>query len=218
MKTHQVTNIERAVRTALAREMIETQHDISRPVDARSGSAASGTIQIKRILLPTDFSPISVKAIDHACSFARLFHAEVIFLNVIPPVHAPAYCPAAAAEELRETHRMEAEEALASLVHTAQAPGRGGKLRVRAMVAEGDAALETERVARECNVDLIVIASHGFTGLKHLLLGSTAEKVVRHAPCPVLVIRGDAAQTLPHLQEGVEIENGHAPEEPLLES
>jgi nucleotide-binding universal stress UspA family protein len=60
---------------------------------------------------------------------------------------------------------------------------------VRPLVCTGRAPWEILRVARETEADLIIIATHGYTGLKHVLLGSTAELVVRHAPCPVLTVR-----------------------------
>ena len=62
-------------------------------------------------------------------------------------------------------------------------------LEVEEVIAHGDAASEIVRVAKERGVDLIVIASHGRTGLGRILFGSTAEAVVRHAPCPVLVVK-----------------------------
>ena len=62
-------------------------------------------------------------------------------------------------------------------------------LEIEEVIAHGDAASEIVRVARERKVDLIVIASHGRTGLGRILFGSTAESVVRHAPCPVLVVK-----------------------------
>ena len=65
----------------------------------------------------------------------------------------------------------------------------GKALSVRPLVCTGRAPWEILRVARETEADLIIIATHGYTGLKHVLLGSTAELVVRHAPCPVLTVR-----------------------------
>lgn len=125
----------------------------------------------------------------YARRFAEHFGAQLILLHVTEPVtYAPAYCPLALVQELRTTRRKAAEDGLAQVIADSESP-RAKAVSWKAVVVEGDSAAETDRVARDFAVDLIVIASHGFTGLTHLLLGSTAEKVVRSAPCPVLVVR-----------------------------
>jgi nucleotide-binding universal stress UspA family protein len=65
----------------------------------------------------------------------------------------------------------------------------GARVNARSCVRTGKAAYEIEQYAREESIDLIIIATHGHSGVEHVLFGSTAEKVVRHAPCPVLVVR-----------------------------
>jgi len=155
------------------------------------------SLAIKTILVPTDFSPLAAGAVRYARRFAEQFGAQFIALHVMNPViYTPAYCPLELVEELRATRRRTAEEDLAQVIADSEPPC-GRKVPWRAIVAEGDPATETDRIARESGVDLIVIASHGFTGLTHLLLGSTAEKIVRCAPCPVLVIRGKEQETGP---------------------
>lgn len=154
---------------------------------APSGDASP--LAIRTILVPTDFSPLSNRAVTYARRFAEHFAARLILLHVTEPVtYAPAYGRFDTVEELRAAKRVAAEDSLAQLIADSEPPGVK-PVSCQAIVAEGDSAAETDRIAREQLVDLIVIASHGFGGLTHLLLGSTTEKVMRHAPCPVLVVR-----------------------------
>ncbi len=182
------------MKVALAREMIEEHR--SAPSSSNglpvTNAVRQGNVQfaIKTILVPTDFSPLAAKALAYAHRFAGQFGAELILLHVTEPVtYAPAHCPVDSVDELRATHRKAAEEALAEFSREILASPAARAVIYRPMVVEGDAAHETDRVARECKADLIVIATHGYTGINHLLLGGTTEKVVRRAPCPVLVVR-----------------------------
>lgn len=178
-------------------------NDVAKSVDGQKPSAAGEAmtsrarpLAIKTILVPTDFSPLAANAVRYARRFAEQFGAQFILLHVMDPViYTPAYCPLELVEELRATRRKTAEADLAQVIADSEPPC-GRKVPWRALVAEGDPATETDRIARECGVDLIVIASHGFTGLTHLLLGSTAEKIVRRAPCPVMVLRGKVQESV----------------------
>jgi nucleotide-binding universal stress UspA family protein len=143
-------------------------------------------IDLRRILVPTDFSRSSENALAYAAAFAEKFGAEVVLLHVVqdlalfvpeavmaaPPLTAPVGQFLAAARQ--------------ALEHAAA--GVGG-VTIRPEVAEGVPYEEIVRQAREHDVDLIVMGTHGRTGLAHVLLGSVAEKVVRRAPCPVLTVR-----------------------------
>jgi nucleotide-binding universal stress UspA family protein len=145
-------------------------------------------IELHRILVPTDFSKSSANALTYAAAFAEKFGASVHLLHVVqdlalfipeaimavPPMAPPV-----------EQFLAAAREALDRAVHGLARPG----LVVHPEVAEGVPAEEILRVARERDVDLIVMGTHGHTGLAHVLLGSIAEKVVRRAPCPVLTVR-----------------------------
>jgi len=146
----------------------------------------------KRILVTTDFSESGDHAIGHAFRMAADHGAELILCHVIETVIAPnplyahyypadllnpelqAHAEKEAADALLE--RAPQEEPLAAVPHTT-------------LVVHGSPAEEIMRTARDHEVDLIVIATHGRTGLKHLLMGSTAERVIRHVHCPVLVVR-----------------------------
>ena len=145
------------------------------------------TIKLKTILVPVDFSPSARKALHYAVSFAEQFGATIPVLNVVEPAVYPTelgYIPVEI-DTLHKTMNTSAREKLAQVAKE-QIPPR---YRANALVRVGRPYHEITVAAKELNVDLIVIATHGYTGLKHVVLGSTAERVVRHAPCPVLTVR-----------------------------
>ena len=120
---------------------------------------------------------------------ARTFKASIICVNVIEPI-VPTVGYSGMTEPLPITDITEqledsAERELPKLAECDECSG----LEVEELVVHGEAASEIVRVAEERKVDLIVISSHGRTGLGRILFGSTAESVVRHAPCPVLVVK-----------------------------
>ncbi len=149
--------------------------------------ATSAGIALKRILVPVDFSPLSKKALQYAVRLAREFNAEVSLFHVIEPQIPPAFdgfmiAPPSVSNGTSAScaNRL---KTLASSARTA------GVTRVGSTVRSGLPAHEIVEAAKELDVDLIVIATHGYTGWKHFCIGSTAERVVRAAPCPVLVVR-----------------------------
>lgn len=147
---------------------------------------SSTAISLKRILVPVDFSPLSKKALHYATRMARQFGAEVNIFHVVEPEVPPAFDGylIAAPPVLNGTPPCSGQlKALASSVRKA------GVERVTSTVRTGLAAFEIVEAAKELDIDLIVIATHGYTGWKHFAIGSTAERVVRAAPCPVLVVR-----------------------------
>jgi nucleotide-binding universal stress UspA family protein len=151
-------------------------------------------MKIKSILLPTDFSEFANYALSYAASLARQFSASIICVHVIEPV-APTVGYTGLTEplpiaDLSEQLEESAERELPKIGACEECSG----LEVEEVIAHGDAAAEIVRVAKERNVDLIVISSHGRTGLGRILFGSTAESVVRHAPCPVLVVKPPAGK------------------------
>lgn len=145
------------------------------------------SIQLKRILCPTDFSEPSEHAIKYAISFAQQYGAVLYLLHVIEPltpVPGIDLGPALVYEE-RPDLLNRVQELLDEIVPADLKP----KIEIKQFIRRGTPFLEIIRVAREEQIDLIVIATHGRTGLSHMLLGSTTERVVRKAPCPVLSIR-----------------------------
>jgi len=150
-------------------------------------------IRFQKILVPTDFSPASSQAVPYARELARLHQAEILLVHVMELPHYPTLFEGTAlvVPPIDETLRTQLS---AQLEKSARDLAAESGVRCRAVLREGPATHELLACAKEENVDLVVIATHGYTGLKHMLLGSTAEQVVRHAGCPVLTIRADLAK------------------------
>ena len=145
--------------------------------------------QVRRILLPTDFSGCANYALPYAAAIARAVDATVICVNVVEPiVPAVGYTGMAEAMPIAEMSEQMEDSAERELPDVMRCEDLRG-LRVEEVIGHGDAAAEIVRVADEQEVDLIVISSHGRTGLGRIIFGSTAEAVVRHARCPVLVVK-----------------------------
>jgi nucleotide-binding universal stress UspA family protein len=154
-----------------------------------SAYAPGEHMQIRSILFPTDFSECGNYALSYAASLARTFKASIICINVIEPI-VPTVGYSGMTEplpiaDITEHLEDSAERELPKLAECDECAG----IEVEELVVHGEAASEIVRVAKERDVDLIVIASHGRTGLGRILFGSTAESVVRHASCPVLVVK-----------------------------
>jgi nucleotide-binding universal stress UspA family protein len=145
--------------------------------------------RLRKILLPTDFSGCANYALPYAAAIARATGARVVCLHVVEPV-VPAIGYTGLADpmpvaDISEQLEDSAERELPRLTDCEELNG----LEVEEAIVHGDAAAEIVRVAGERDVDLIVISSHGRTGLGRMIFGSTAEAVVRHAGCPVLVVK-----------------------------
>jgi universal stress protein A len=141
---------------------------------------------IKKILVPTDFSPASKKSLSYALRFAQRPNSEITLLHVLEPETPLILAGWRAAPGFSEQELADAEEALRALADSAKTAG--GAV-AKSILRTGIATQEIVDAAKELDVDLIVIATHGFTGWKHFAIGSTAERVARAAPCPVLVVR-----------------------------
>ena len=154
---------------------------------ARTSQRAQSQIDLRRILVPIDFSDHSKKALQYAIPFAAQFKASIDLLYVVEPAIYPADFSfgqvgfPAVEDELRQRGAEELEVLIKREI--------GARVNARSSVRTGKAAYEIEQYARDESIDLIIIATHGHSGMEHVLFGSTAEKVVRHAPCPVLVVR-----------------------------
>ena len=149
-------------------------------------------IEIKRILLPTDFSSYSATATQYACELATKFDAELHLLHALE-VHlssTPGFALGLALPQYVHESRAAAEKALASVLDPQWSVGR----KVVQAVVEGSPKVEIVRYARTRQIDLIVLATHGRSGLAHVIIGSVAESVVRTAPCPVLTVRPEGHQ------------------------
>lgn len=146
-------------------------------------------MKIRSILLPTDFSECAQYALAYASEFARDAGASVICVHVVEPIVATVgYAGVTEPLPMADISDQLEDSAARELPKISQREEFAG-LSVEDVIVHGDAASEIVRVAKERKVDLIVISSHGRTGLGRILFGSTAEHVVRHAPCPVLVVK-----------------------------
>jgi universal stress protein A len=144
---------------------------------------AESILRLKSILVPIDFSRISQKALDYAVPLAKQFGAKITVLHAIePPPYSIdlTYLPMGDGFPVGPM-----KNELDALAKETIDPG----LLKEVLVEIGTAFEVITNVARDSEADLIVITTHGHTGLKHVFMGSTAERVVRHAPCPVLVVR-----------------------------
>ena len=146
-------------------------------------------MKIRSLLLPTDFSECASYALRYATELARDEGASIICVHVVEPVvPTVGYTGIAEPLPMADISGQLEDSATRELPKIAEREECAG-LEVEEVIAHGDAASEIVRVAKERDVDLIVIASHGRTGLGRILFGSTAEAVVRHASCPVLVVK-----------------------------
>jgi universal stress protein A len=147
-------------------------------------------LPVQRILCPTDFSGPACTCVRAASELAEHFGAELILVNVVPaiPTLPPDPNYVFKIPEYEKYLHADADEQL----RKARAELVGKNVRVRTMVGHGPAADEIVLIAKKEGVDLIVISTHGSTGLERWVFGSVAEKVVRLAECPVLTVRQKA--------------------------
>ncbi len=145
-------------------------------------------IKLQRVLCPTDFSEFSDKSIQYGCELARAFGAELHLLHVMQDYNVLA--PATGESFAVFTDWLPQMTSLAQ-EKMAKMPGPNWEppMKVVRSTSVGGAIDEIVKYAKEHDIDLIVQSTHGRTGLKHFLMGSVAESVVRYAPCPVLTVR-----------------------------
>ena len=145
--------------------------------------------RMRRILHPTDFSSASRSAFARALGLARDSRAELIILHVLAPVipmMGEGYVPPQTYEAIDAAAHKGGRRKLDALVTRAKTAG----VRARGMLAEGSAHERVVRAAKSLRADLIVMGTHGRSGLARLFVGSVASRVVSAAPCPVMTVRG----------------------------
>ena len=146
-------------------------------------------LRVRNVLVTTDFSPASFRAIEAALPLINAFNAEIHLIYVVPP--------AAPFSSLSDMPVILADSEFRRRIHPRLqeiATCHSVPLRPRNVhVLKGRPFEQICRLARDLKIDLIVTATRGLTGLKHVVLGSTAERVVRYSPCPVLVVRSSGA-------------------------
>jgi universal stress protein A len=156
------------------------------PVSAARASRSPEPLHFTRIVVPVDFSEHSLKAFQTALNFGQQFGAELILVHIVEQIVYPGdwMYPPIAMSDFASGKREEIAKQLKALT-------AGTGVSAREIVRLGRAWQEVVEIAKETKADLVVLATHGYTGLRHVLLGSVAEKIVRHAPCQVLTVRAD---------------------------
>jgi nucleotide-binding universal stress UspA family protein len=151
------------------------------------------------ILVPTDFSGLSCEAFSWAMLLAKEFKANIVIVHVIS-ARAAEEMTAQPGNPWERVLEREDNAMIESFKHCLQS-GFGQTVETQTFVEVGPAAEKIIEAAKEKDADLIVMATHGRTGLSHALMGSVAEKVVRQASCPVLTMRPKGeplAENMPH--------------------
>jgi nucleotide-binding universal stress UspA family protein len=147
-------------------------------------------MKLKTLLVPTDFSKGSGQALDYAQELATHFQSALVLLHVVEPIPPfPVDLPADSRSGLKDLHLDFLTQAEESMAQLAAQVSRRIDTPVLHRTKVGRAYQEIVDAARDEKADLIVIATHGRTGLGRFLMGSTAEMVVRHASCPVFLVR-----------------------------
>jgi len=158
---------------------------------------------LKNILVTTDLSELSAAALEHTVAIASLTGATVHVMYVIESV--PRYSVPAAEEESEKL--LQDRGAMATKEMQEYLSGHDMKYKpLEVVIRRGHPYQEIVRYAREVPIDLIVIATHGRTGLAHIVMGSIAEKVVRYSPIPVLTVKPRALVERLITQEDVELD------------
>lgn len=146
------------------------------------------TVTLKKILVPIDFSDNSKKAIRYAVPLAKQFGASITLINIIEPTVFPSdfgFGQMSFPDVERELVD-KAERELAGIVDDLKTT-----VKIVSVVKAGIPFVEITNYAADEEFDLIIVATHGRTGFEHILFGSTAEKIIRKAPCPALVVRAE---------------------------
>jgi len=153
--------------------------------EPRPANPAPPVIRLKKILTPIDFSDASQQALHYAVAFAERFQASLVLLHIVEFNFMGSDFGAVELAQIEADLEENAFRQLADWVKREA----GSRVPAEPLVRNGRPYLEIVEAAKSLDVDLIIIATHGHTSLAHVLLGSTVERVIRHAACPVLVVR-----------------------------
>jgi universal stress protein A len=172
--------------------------------------ALSSEVRLARILVPTDFSECSRHAVRYALWFAEQFGGEILMVHVVEPLSVPP--PSMSLLIPASLERQRREEAAKKLAEWRREIDPGN---VKTHVRTGTPYQEVIAAAEETNTDLIVIATRGHSKFAQWFLGSTTERVVRHAPCPVFVVREREHEFIPDAAFQAGAVRSTQPEKPL---
>lgn len=159
-------------------------------------TASPSKIHLKTVLVPVDFSPCSHQAVKYAKAFAGQFGARVLMTHVVDFSELNQTAMRLGPLDVQRLEDEAREAAEAQLTKLARQEGLAD-VDFETRVCGGGTTFEVERIAREEEVDLIVLAVHPERVIRHAIVGSTAERIVRHAPCPVLVVREKEHEFVP---------------------
>ena len=158
---------------------------LSRPLGNVVVEMNAQAVQLKKILVPLDFSACAQKALQYAIPFAKQFNAEIIFLHVIP-MHFHYSADGFETDSIStEGVQDDVTRKLWALIKETVPREISAQIEIR----YGVEAAEIVNEAKKVEADIVILSTHGRTGRAHSLVGSVAEDVVRLAPCPVLVVR-----------------------------
>ena len=146
-------------------------------------------MKVKTILVPTDFSADADKALETAIDLARQFGAKIVLLHAYRIEVPLAYAGLDTGLVLPPTFQTQVDETAAKRVADLAKRTTQGGVEARGVALCEPPSIAIVAEAERLPADLIVIGTRGLTGLKHVVLGSVAERVIRHAPCPVLTVR-----------------------------
>lgn len=163
--------------------MITTTSPTTVPTSLPSTRQPAQPLHLQSILVPLDFSEMSLASLRYAAPLARQFGAKITLLHVVQP---PNYAPELPYPAVIDQENLSLAANTLAAIRTEKIDS---DLQVETVVQHGFVFDNILEVARKVRADLIITTTHGYSGLKHLLMGSTAECIVRKAPCPVLVVR-----------------------------
>ena len=144
-------------------------------------------MQIKTILVPYDFSDYAAHALTWAAELAKRYQAKLLLFHAVPVFSRAGYPGGMFLLDLSKIEAEAIADAEKRLQEVVAAAGLTVSVEIKTVI--GDAVWEICQAVEREHVDLVIMGSHGRTGLAHIVLGSVAERVVRHASCPVLVAR-----------------------------
>lgn len=148
--------------------------------------------EFKNILVPTDYSELSLVALEYALAFSKMFGSRIYLLHTLDTIPVLALHTV---DLTTETVIYETEKNARNDLHLFTISKIGNIPNVVEIVRKGIAQEEIVKFAKEEAIDLIIMATHGRSGISHVLMGSVAEKVVQHSPVPVLTVKPEKMQT-----------------------
>lgn len=167
--------------------------------ERRRQSKTGPRLTVKRILVPVDFSECSQEGLQYAIGFANQFGARIMLLHAtyLGYIYSSEGTALYDVRGLQNAARENAERQMQKFVRAA----KFGRVKYETAFTDGSPALDICAFAKQHDVDLIVSSTHGLTGFEHVLIGSIAEKVVRRAPCSVLVVPSHPQTRIANLGE-----------------